>query len=321
MIFLDTQDESVLFHALELINSLTSKDEILVNALSKSGGTTETMSNLEVIIDVLKKKFGDVMDRIVFTTDDGSKMHEIAKTKGIDVLTIPKTVGGRFSVLSAVGLFPFVMAGFNVKAILTGAQKMRDLCLTDDPTNPAILSASLLYYHATHGKNIHDLFTFLPQLESLGKWYRQLMGESLGKDEVGLTPTVSVGSTDLHSVGQLYLGGPKDKITTFLYTSDSKYDVSVPEQAEFDLVDGIQGKKISHIMHAIVEGTKIAYKNQSLPFMEVVLDTVSEETLGEFVQFKMMEMMYLGHLMKINAFDQPHVELYKKETRRILQSS
>lgn len=319
MIFLDTQDETVLAKTSALIQSLSSKEEILVNALSKSGSTTETMSNLEVIIKILKDKFGEVQDRFVFTTDDGSKMHQIANTKGIDVLTLPKTVGGRFSVFSAVGLFPLAMAGFELQAILSGAQEMRDRCLSDDQANPAMTSAAQLYYYSTRGKTIHDLFIFLPQLESLGKWYRQLMGESIGKNGKGITPTVSIGSTDLHSVGQLYLGGPKDKITTFLYGTATKSTLTVPTEMEFHLVEGIQGKKISVIMNAIVSGTKIAYKNQDLPFMEICFDELSAKEISAFMQFKMMEMMYLGQLMKINAFDQPHVELYKTETKRILQ--
>src|SRR5690606_18458832 len=126
---------------------------------------------------------------------------------------------------------------------------------------------------------------------------------------------------DLHSVGQLYLGGPKDKITTFIYGENTKHNVSVPESTSFDLVEAIKGKKINQIMQAIVGGTKAAYLKQNLPFTEIIFDTVTEESLGEFMQFKMMEMMYLGKLMEVNTFDQPHVELYKVETKRILEGN
>ncbi len=321
MIFLDTQDETVLSKVVPLLSSCSSKEEFLINAISKSGGTTETMTNLEVLSSSLSQKFSDITDRIVFTTDEGSNMHKKATELGIDALLMPKQVGGRFSVLSAVGLFPLALAGFDIAGLRLGAANMRDICgkrvFSDD--NPAMISASILYMLSLQGKNINDNFTFLPQLESLGKWYRQLMGESVGKDGKGITPTVSVGSTDLHSVGQLYLGGPKDKITTFIYSTEELTNLAVEGELRYNLVPVIKEKKIHSIMNAIVQGTKIAYKNQELPYMEIGFEKLDEESLGEFIQFKMIEMMYLGHLMDVNTFDQPHVELYKIETKKILE--
>lgn len=321
MIFLDTQDEIILSKIVPLLQRCASKDEFLINAISKSGGTTETMTNLELLSSALSQKFSDISDRIVFTTDEGSNMHKKATELAIDSLLMPKQVGGRFSVLSAVGLFPLGLAGFDIVKLRRGAANMRELCgkrsFAED--NPAMISASILYMLSTLRKTINDNFIFLPQLESLGKWYRQLMGESVGKDGKGITPTVSIGSTDLHSVGQLYLGGPKDKITTFIYTTEKLTETSVPDELIFNLVPVIQGKKIHSIMNAIVEGTKIAYINQELPYMEIGFEKIDEESLGEFLQFKMLEMMYLGKLMTVNTFDQPHVELYKIETKRILE--
>lgn len=319
MIFLDTQDEQVLTKASKLIESLESPDEILINSISKSGGTTETAANLEIIYDVLTNKFGEIKDRIIITTDKGSKMQQSAEQNGIDFLNLPDKVGGRYSVFSAVGLFPLAVAGFDLNLLRKGAQNMRDLCLKGlQEENPALISALILFLSNKIGKSINDNFIFLPQLESLGKWYRQLMGESIGKDGKGITPTVSIGSTDLHSVGQLYLGGTPDKITTFIYGKAKENNLSVPEKTAFNLVDAIKGKKINDIMQAIVGGTKAAYKKQSLPYTEIVFDSINEETLGSFMQFKMMEMMYLGKLMEINTFNQPHVELYKVETKKIL---
>ena len=319
IIFLDTQDGVVLSKTKNLINSLSSKEEILVNAISKSGGTTETTANFEVIYEVLQNKFGEIDDRVVITTVEGSKMQMAAQAKQIEVLNIPQKVGGRYSVFSAVGLFPLMAAGFDVFKLRQGAQKMRDVCLQKTPEdNPAVISAAIIYLHYKAGKNINDNFIFLPSLESLGKWYRQLQGESVGKDNKGITPTVSIGSTDLHSVGQLYLGGPKDKITTFIYGENLQDQISVPQNTAFNLVDVISGKSIQKIMSAIVGGVTKAYQSQRLPFTEIVFDGVSEESLGEFMQFKMIEIMCLGKLMGVNAFDQPQVELYKTETKKIL---
>jgi len=320
MIFLDTQDPDVLIKVNKLIDGLTNKGQVMVNAISKSGGTTETMANLEVLYSTLSNKFGDISDRFVVTTNNGSKMHSKAKELEIDVLAIPETVGGRYSVLSSVGLFPLALMGINIQKLRDGAVKMRELCVNSSlRSNPAAVSAALLFQNSLNGKIINDNFIFLPQLESLGKWYRQLMGESVGKDGKGITPTISIGSTDLHSVGQLYLGGPKDKITTFIYDQSNNNGVMVPSELTFGIIQTIKGKTISSIMSAIVSGTKIAYEKQGLPYMEIVLEGVREREIGSFMQFKMIEMMYLGHLYGVNAFDQPHVELYKTETKRILE--
>lgn len=320
MIFLDTQDADVLSNLSSLLSSLSDPNEILINTISKSGGTTETIANFEVVFDMLKDRFSSIADRIVFTTNEGSKLHEVGNNNEIDVLNLPNKVGGRYSIFSTVGLFPLALLGLDIEKLMTSAVNMREICVKSRGVeNPALVSASILFIQSQQGKNINDNFIFAPQLESMGKWYRQLMGESIGKDGKGITPTVSIGSTDLHSVGQLYLGGPKDKTTTFIYTQKGGKEVMVPEQTRLKLIEMIQGKSISSLMHAIVQGTKLAYEKQELPYMEIVLESISVAEIAAFMQFKMVEMMYLGKLFNVNAFDQPHVELYKVETKRILE--
>lgn len=330
MIFLDTVDEGTLHKVTQLITTLHDKEEVLVNAISKSGSTTETISNLEVVTGALKEKFGDIWDRVVITTDDNSNFMQEAQKKGISTLSVPKLIGGRYSVLSAVGLFPLACCGIDVKALRNGALSIREACLkmcVDE--NPAMLSAIFLYLHNKEGRNINDNFFFQPSMESLGKWYRQLMGESIGKEHnlqgeavrVGITPTVSIGSTDLHSVAQLYYGGPADKCTTFVWIEHSKNETKVPHEVDFPLVSHIADKKIYSIIEAIRQGVMISYKNHKMPFVEVVLDSVQEEELGAYLQFKMMEMMFLAQLFNVNAFDQPHVEVYKAEMKKILANN
>ena len=322
MIFLDTQDADVLSNLSSLLSSLSDPNEILINTISKSGGTTETMANFEVVFDMLKSRFSSIADRIVFTTNKGSKLHKAGNNNGIDVLNLPEKVGGRYSIFSAVGLFPLALLGIDIEELMTSAVNIREICVNSHGVeNPALVSASILFTQSRQGKNIHDSFIFAPQLESMGKWYRQLMGESIGKDGKGITPTVSIGSTDLHSVGQLYLGGPKDKTTTFIYTQHSGKEVIVPQQTHLGLIEMIQGKSISSLMRAIVYGTKRAYEKQELPYMEIILESISVAEIATFMQFKMVEMMYLGKLFGVNTFDQPHVELYKTETKRILEES
>jgi glucose-6-phosphate isomerase len=323
MIFADTNDPEFLY---KLKTFVTTQKNILINAISKSGGTTETIANLEIILNVIHDdQF--VRERLVITTDHGSKFWHMAQEKGIKTLTLPKQVGGRYSVLSAVGLFPLAMAGININQLRKGAADIRAQCLsTKIEDNSALLSAVILFLHNKQGKNINDNFCFEPEMESIGKWYRQLMGESIGKEDsvkgekiyAGITPTVSIGSTDLHSMGQLYLGGPKDKITTFVSVEHHREDVTLPRELQFPLVEHINEKKASDIMTAILEGVQAAYTKQNCPYMDIKLKDVSEYSIGAFFQFKMIEMMYLGKLLEVNPFDQPHVELYKVETKRIL---
>ena len=144
------------------------------------------------------------------------------------------------------------------------------------------------------------------------------MGESVGKDGKGITPTVSIGSTDLHSMGQLYLGGIKDKFFTFISAENKGADISVPQEPLLEILNEVEEKTTSEIMDAILGGVKIAFLKNDLPFMEIILDDISPHSLGQFMQLKMMEMMFLGNLMGVNAFDQPSVESYKQETRKIL---
>lgn len=328
MIFADTNDPEFLHRLAEFLKTkIASLDEVIINIISKSGGTTETVSNFEIIFAALHEKFPDIAKRVVVTTDEGSKLWNTAKEKDLEILTLPKPVGGRYCVFSNVGLFPLACAGVDIQSLIAGARDMRDTCISSADTNPAVLSASILYLHSKAGKNINDNFIFHGELESVGKWYRQLMGESIGKEHdldgkvvnAGITPTVSIGSTDLHSMAQLYYGGPRDKITTFISTEKNREDATVPASQYLEgLVPTVSGKNASFIMHAIAQAVKISYTHQSMPFTEVIWEDVSPRAIGAFLQFKMIEMMYLAQLMNVNAFDQPHVEIYKVEMKKIL---
>ena len=228
-----------------------------------------------------------------------------------------------------MGLFPLCALGLDIDALHQGAEDIRAHCLLGDLShNPAAQSAAVMAHHYQNSKIINDTFVFNSELESLGKWYRQLLGESIGKEYdidgnqvfVGITPTVSVGSTDLHSVGQLYLGGPKNKLTTFVYSTKSGAGFTVPTSRTFpSVVEMVNDKTTNDVMTAILEGVKIAYNKQVVPFMSVEFDDITPYELGAFMQFKMIEMMYLGKLLNVNPFDQPNVESYKLETKQILE--
>lgn len=315
------------YHVVE--QELKKGNNIILNVVTKSGTTTETIANFELFLNLLKKyKPKDFHTYVVVTTDKGSKFAAFAGEQKFSVLEIPRRVGGRYSVFTAVGLFPLGFMGINIEQLCAGARDVSASCLdTHAAKNPAAVSALLKYIFYQQNILIHDMFVFSPLLASVGAWYRQLVGESIGKEfnrnnqrvEAGITPTVSVGSTDLHSVGQLYLGGPRDKFTTFVSVEQNKTDLKVPNMPELEsFVPQIQGKKFSTIMDAIFQGVQRAYEKSQRPFTTITLPALDEASLGQLLQMHMIEMMYLGYLLDVNPFDQPNVEAYKKETRRIL---
>ncbi len=327
LLFAETTDSEALNALGSLLANLESSDEVLLTLISKSGGTTETIANFEILMQPFKAKFEDALTRVVAITDEDSKLWNAAHEKGIDCIALPATVGGRYSVLSAVGLFPLASVGVDIAALRHGAYDLLTNCMQGDDI--ALQSAAVLAESYRAGYSINDNFFFHPELESLGKWYRQLMGESVGKEQsltgetvhAGITPTVSLGSTDLHSVGQLYLGGPKDKLTTFV-SAKPVVAVAIPSDRVLpELVPMIDGKTAEAIMAAILQGVQVAYQKAELPYMEVTLDAIDEASLGAYLQFKMLEMMYLGQLLNVNSFDQPNVEAYKIETKRVLESN
>jgi len=218
VLWADTVDSDMMEAILRVIEpALAAGEHVVVNAISKSGTTTETVANFQVLVDVLQRYDARYQPYTVVTTNKGSPLWELAQDEHIDALEIPLQVGGRFSVFSPVGLFPLSLLGVNLPVLREGARVMRIRCLEAAmEKNPAAAGAAAAYAHYRDGKNIHTLFLFGNDLESVGKWHRQLVAESLGKQHdrsgaevfTGMTPTVAIGSTDLHSVAQLYLAVP-----------------------------------------------------------------------------------------------------------------
>ena len=330
MIFVDTVGEKLF----EIVNdiareSITRPEEILINIISKSGGTAETVFNGEVLVNIFKKAgMSDIKDRVVVTTNNGSALHQTADREGISALTMPTMVGGRYSVFTTVGLFPLLAAGFDVEQLLSGARDMRTESIGSE-NNAALESAVVSAESLKNGVTINNTFVFNPELESIGKWYRQLMGESVGKrnnkdrNEVrtGIIPMVSVGSTDLHSMAQLYFGGPRTILHSFI-SAESNTTTQMPDERSFGgLVVDVEGVSNAKLMDAIIGGTQATLVNNQVPFINIKMNEINEYNLGAYLQFRMTEMMYLAELMNVNAFDQPSVEEYKIETKQILSNS
>lgn len=326
MFFADTVDSDSMRVILNILKKdISEKKKVLINVVSKSGGTTETIANYEVIETLLKKEKLELKNHVVITTNKNSKLWQYGESKDIPCLVIPDLVGGRYSVYSSVGLFPLAVYGINISKLIQGAKDMRTKCLRK-ASNPALKSACEIYTQYSRGKNICETFIFGNDFEVFGKWYRQLMGESIGKQFNrqgktvwnGMTPTVAMGSTDLHSMAQLYLGGPKDKFVMFILPKN-KSNIKLGAKKEFDnLVSGLQSKTFSEIMDAIIKGIQGAFTKQKRPFNTIKLERNLED-VGALLQLKMFEIVFLARLMNVNPFDQPNVEEYKIETKRYLK--
>lgn len=330
--FVDTVDTDNVSDIAQLVeHELETGENILINVISKSGTTTETIANFEIFLEILKShRPYNYHQFVVATTDHDSALWQLAKKEEFALLAIPKNVGGRYSVFSAVGLFPLCFLGIDCKQLLEGARSGFAIATAQSIIhNPSALSAILIAHHYNNSRIIHDTFLFSSALASFGAWYRQLSAESLGKAldkhnnriNIGLLPIISIGSTDLHSVAQLYLAGPDNRFTTFIDTAHNETDLVLPNYQEYDsLVENIQNKPLSIIMNAILQGTKAAYLTDHRPFVSYTLPEKSAFYIGQFMQIKMIEIMYVGYLLQVNPFNQPEVEKYKKETREILKT-
>lgn len=330
----DTVDSDYLNDILLLVEQeLEGGNAVIITVISKSGQTTETVVNAQLFIDSVRKAFPETYRQyVVVITDEGSALWDYSVVHSMARLAIPALVGGRYSVLSAVGLFPLALLGIDIDALCSGAAAMRSMCIDSDiESNPAAMRALLLNAYYNKGVAIHDLFLFSVDLAAIGAWYRQLMGESLGKGcledglfmRKGITPTVSMGTVDLHSVAQLYLGGPHVRFTTFVAVSKNNVELVVPNIGNHingitELSAHVQGKKISSIMGIILQGVLVAYHKNKRPFVLLTIPEKNPYYIGMLLQLHMLEMMYAGFLLRINPFDQPDVELYKQETRKLL---
>lgn len=307
IILLDTISQNNIKIIENITSDIKTVDEFVINYVSKSGNTTESVINFTLLQGALTKKFGDIKSRIVITTKAESPATEPAVKVGISLLKIPQNISGRFSVFSLVGLFPLLLAGFDVKKLLEGASSQNQ-----DLESPAT-SASIMFEKISNGYPICENFFFNPEMEFVGKWLRQLIGESLGKEGRGVFPAVGIGTNDLHSMYQLYLGGPKNIYTNFIFSKNSGITpIALNDLNPLSPLSKIyDGKTTNEILENIYQAVKTTYENNKLPFAEFILEEISEKELGQLMQFKMLETYFLAQLLGVNAFDQPNVESYK----------
>ncbi len=325
MHFLDTTDPVALTSVQQRLHAHSSPKRFVVCIVSQSGTTTETIANAAVLLDGLKHKFKSVEDRCVAITDEGSPLWTFAARHNMSHLAIQRSVGGRFSVLTPVGLFPLLLCDIDVMSFIQGAKEATRDALSARVSNPAMMHGAALFSASRAGRTLYNAFIFHSALVSLGMWLRQLMGESLGKQfdtsgkqvRAGIVPLVSAGTTDLHSVAQLYFGGPRN-IFTDVISAPFMHDVCVPSSSLAKLSAGASRKTFWEILAAILEGVLDAYKQNKQRVCDIRFRAVGAHAIGYFMQSRMIETVYLAAAFGVNPFDQPNVEDYKRVTKRRL---
>jgi glucose-6-phosphate isomerase len=300
---------------------------VLVNVVSKSGGTAETMAQYLVVRAWLDEALGPAAYRhLVFTTDPArGALRELATQEGIATLTVPPGVGGRFSVLSPVGLLPAALVGIDIAGLLVGARAALDQAQSEDLLrNPAALYAGLHWAADTWlGARLHVLMPYTDRLRQLAEWYRQLWAESLGKRldrrgqpvHTGPTPVGAVGATDQHSQVQLFMEGPFDKALTFIVVDDLGVDVPIPARAGLpaDLAY-LPGHSLGELLRAEYAATAAALARMGRMNLTLRLPDLSAASVGELLMFFQVATGYAGVWYGIDPFDQPGVELGKRLT-------
>lgn len=296
--------------------------DISVNVISKSGTTTEPALAFRIFKALLEKKYGKdgAKGRIYATTDKArGTLKELSADEGYETFVVPDDVGGRYSVLTAVGLLPIAAAGCDIDALMAGAAKAREelaVCSTQNECYRYAAARNILY---RKGKSVELMACYEPNFTMMNEWYKQLFGESEGKDQKGLFPASVVFSTDLHSMGQFIQDGKRLLFETVVLIDKAKREIVLNEDK--DNVDGLNflaGRSMAYINEKAFEGTVLAHTDGGAPSMVLHMEEATEFELGYLIYFFEKACAVSGYLMGVNPFDQPGVESYKKNMFALL---
>ncbi len=308
----------------DLLKILDKKDYSLA-VISKSGTTTEPAIAFRLLNQHLENKYGhqEAVKRIFAITDQNrGALKELATKEGYKTYDIPDGVGGRYSVLTPVGLLPIAAAGYDIKAFVDGAKKMKAQILSesfsfkDNPATQYAVVRNVLYHK---GFTNEIMVNYEPRLYYFTEWWKQLYGESEGKENKGIFPAGVCFTTDLHSMGQYIQDGMRNIFETVISVKNSNEDLKIPStKADLDKLNYISGKRISEVNHKAEIGTTLAHVDGGVPNIQIQIPEISEFVLGQLVYFFEFACALSGYLLKVNPFDQPGVEAYKSNMFALL---
>ena len=307
----------------DLIELIGNKD-FSINVISKSGTTTEPAIAFRIFREILENKYGlkEAQKRIYVTTDKkNGALKQLAATEKYTTFVIPDNIGGRYSVLTAVGLLPIAVAGIDITRLMEGAkfaqEKYNDKSLKYNECYKYAVIRNLLY---RENKNIEILVSYEPKLHYMIEWWKQLFGESEGKDGKGIFPTGAEFTTDLHSLGQYIQEGKRNLFETVINIEKSSSDIEIQEDGDnLDKLNYLAGKSLDYVNKKAMEGTISAHVDGGVPNIIINMSELNEETLGHLIYFFELAVAMSGNLLGVNPFNQPGVEKYKTNMFKLLK--
>ena len=308
--------------ALNDIIKMTRGKRFSINVISKSGTTTETALAFRVLRKLLEDEVGpEEANRRIYATTDRARgtLKQLADAQGWPTFVVPDDVGGRYSVLTAVGLLPIACAGIDIDALMQGAADAREqfsVCSKDNDAYRYAMTRNILY---RKGKKVETLAAFEPDFTMMNEWYKQLFGESEGKDQKGLMPTSCIFSTDLHSMGQFLQDGSRTMFETYVDIKQTREDFYIPElEGNFDGLNFLANQNMSVVNRNAMEGTILAHTDGGVPLGLIEVDSLDAYNVGALIYFFWKACAVSGYLLSVNPFDQPGVESYKKNMFALL---
>ena len=305
----------------ELLEYLKDKDYSL-NVISKSGTTTEPAIAFRFLKEALEEKYGkeEAKERIFATTDrQKGALKELADAEGYETFVVPDDIGGRFSVISAVGLLPLAAAGLDIDKFMEGFKEGMDEYTQKSFDNPAIKYAAVRNMLAEDGKDIEVLVNYEAKLKYIAEWWKQLYAESEGKDGKGIFPVSVNNTTDLHSVGQMIQEGKRNLFETVIEIENQESDLTIKEDKDnLDGLNYLAGKTMSFVNKQAMEGTTIAHVKGNVPNIRIIMDKVDEKEIAKLFYFFETGVGVSGYMLGVNPFNQPGVEEYKAQMFKLL---
>ena len=304
------------------ILKVTKGKRFSINVISKSGTTTETALAFRVLRKLLEDSVGpEEANKRIYATTDRAKgtLKQLADAQGWPTFVVPDDVGGRYSVLTAVGLLPIACAGIDIDALMKGAADAREaysVCSKDNDAYRYAMTRNILY---RKGKVVETLAAFEPDFTMMNEWYKQLFGESEGKDQKGLMPTSCIFSTDLHSMGQFLQDGSRTMFETYVDIKNTREDFYIePLEGNFDGLNFLADQNMSVVNRKAMEGTILAHNDGGVPIGVIEVDSLDAYNVGYLIYFFWKACAVSGYLLSVNPFDQPGVESYKKNMFALL---